>query len=67
VLIKDPPENSMASFNFTSAVLDEGTTLCIANGRGGFKSHLADTREPTASTPASYPDIDDLVDDFSKI
>jgi hypothetical protein len=25
VLIEDSPENSMASFNFTSAVLDEGT------------------------------------------
>jgi hypothetical protein len=37
VFIKDPLENSMASFNFTSAVLDEGMTftfsswVCIAN------------------------------------
>jgi hypothetical protein len=37
VFIKDPPENSMASINFTSAVLNEGTTftfgswVCIAN------------------------------------
>jgi hypothetical protein len=38
----------MALFNSTSAVLDEGTTFIfsscihIANGLGGFNSHLAD-------------------------
>jgi hypothetical protein len=37
VLIKNPPENLIASFNFTSVVLDEGTMFtfgswfCIAN------------------------------------
>jgi hypothetical protein len=73
VLIEDPSENSMASFNFTSAVLDEGMTFtfgswfCIANGRGGFKSHLAGTREPTTSAPASCHDIDDLADELGEI
>jgi hypothetical protein len=39
----------MASFHFTSTVLDEGTTfifsswICIANGSGGFNSHLANS------------------------
>jgi hypothetical protein len=46
VFIEHPPENTMASFNFTSAVLDEGMVLtfgswfCIANDRGGFNSYL---------------------------
>jgi hypothetical protein len=54
VFIEHPPENSMASFDFTNAVLDEGTTfifgtwVCIANGSSGFNSHLVDTREPEA-------------------
>jgi hypothetical protein len=56
VFIEDPSENSMASFNFTSAVLDEGTTfifgswICIANGSGGFNSHQANSMEPEASS-----------------
>jgi hypothetical protein len=58
VFIEHPPENSMVSFNFTSVVLDEGTTfifgswICIANGLGGFNSHLVDSRklETSAST-----------------
>jgi hypothetical protein len=46
----------MASLSFTSTVLDEGTTfICgswtyIANGLGGFNSHLVDSRKPEAST-----------------
>jgi hypothetical protein len=41
----------MAAFNFTSAVLNVGMTFtfgslfCIANGRGGFNSHLTGSRE----------------------
>jgi hypothetical protein len=31
VLIKDPPEDSMASFNFTSAMLEEGTTFTFGS------------------------------------
>jgi hypothetical protein len=50
VFLEHPPENSMASFNFTSTVLDEGTAstfgswFCIADDGGGFSSHLAETR-----------------------
>jgi hypothetical protein len=59
----------MASFNFTSAVLDEGTTFNfgswvyianIANSSGDFNNHLAVTRKPKASTSASSCNIDDL-------
>jgi hypothetical protein len=73
VFIEHPPENSMASFNFTSAVLNEGTTFtfgcwfCIANGRGGINSQLAKSRELMASAPASCPNIDDLADDLGEI
>jgi hypothetical protein len=31
VFIEHPPENSMASFNFTSTMLDEGTTLVFGS------------------------------------
>jgi hypothetical protein len=60
----------MASFNFSSAVLDEGTTfifgswICIANGLGGFNSHLANSKEPEtfSSTPSS--DLDYFIDNL---
>ncbi|RLM55311.1 hypothetical protein C2845_PM10G15060 [Panicum miliaceum] len=60
----------MASFNFTIAVPDEGTTFafgswfCIANGRGGFNSDLVEIREPMTSALASCHDIDDLANDL---
>jgi hypothetical protein len=56
LFIEHPPENSMTSLSFTSTVLDEGTTLvfgswiCVANGLGGFNSHLVDSWKPEAST-----------------
>jgi hypothetical protein len=31
VFIEDPPENSMASFNFTNAVLDEGMAFTFGS------------------------------------
>jgi hypothetical protein len=31
LFIEHPPENSIASFNFTSAVLDEGTTYIFGS------------------------------------
>jgi hypothetical protein len=62
-LIENPPENSMTSFNFTNAVLDEGTTFtfcswfCITNGRGGFNSDLAatSTTSPIISAKFDFP------------
>jgi len=47
--------NSMASFTFNSAVLDQGTAFVfgswvyVANGSGGFDSHLSNPMEPEAS------------------
>jgi hypothetical protein len=70
VLIEDPPENSMASFNFISTVLDEGTTLifgswiCVADGLGGFNSHLANSKDMEASSSTSSSDIDDFIDNL---
>jgi hypothetical protein len=60
----------MASFNFTSAVLDEGGTfifgswICVANGLGGFNSHLANSKEPEASSSISSSDLDDFIDNL---
>jgi hypothetical protein len=73
VFIEHPSENSMASFNFTSAVLDEGTTLIfgswiyIANGLGGFNSHLANSKEQEtfSSTPSS--DLDEFIDNLDDL
>jgi hypothetical protein len=50
--IEHPPENSMASFDFTNDVLVESTTfffgswICVTNGLSGFNSHLANSRDP---------------------
>jgi hypothetical protein len=63
----------MASFNFTSAVLDEGTTfifgswIYVANSLGGFNSHLANSKEPQAysSTPSS--DLDEFIDNLDNL
>jgi hypothetical protein len=68
VFIEHPPENSMASFDFTSDVLDGGTTFVfgswvyIANGSGGYNSRLADTKELEAPTTPSRYDANDLAD-----
>jgi hypothetical protein len=73
VFIEHPLENSMASFNFTSVVLDEGTTfffgswICIANNSGGFNSHLVDSRKPEASTPTRHNNLDDLIDNLDEL
>jgi hypothetical protein len=63
----------MASFNFTSAMPDEGTMItfgswvCIADGSGSFSNLLATSRKPEASTSASSHDVDDLADDLGEI
>jgi hypothetical protein len=70
VLIEDPPKNSMASFNFISTVLDEGTTfifgswICIADGFGGFNSYLANFKEPEAPSSTSSSDLDNFIDNL---
>jgi hypothetical protein len=63
----------MASFNFTSAVLDEGTTfifgswICVANDLGGFNSHLVISREPETSTSTRSSDLDEFVDNLDEL
>jgi hypothetical protein len=73
VFIKHPPENSMASFNFTSALLDEGTSfifgswICITNGLGGFNSHLANSKELEASSSTPSSDLDEFIDNLDDL
>jgi hypothetical protein len=70
VFIKHPPENSTASFNFTSAMLHEGTTfifgslIYVANILGGFNSHLANSKEPEASSPTPNSDPDEFINNL---
>jgi hypothetical protein len=69
-LIKDPLENPMASFNFTSAVLDESTTfifgswIYVTDGLGGFNNHLANLKEREASPSTSSSNLDDFIDNL---
>jgi hypothetical protein len=68
--IEHPLENSMASFNFTSAALDEGTTfsfgslICVANNLCGFNSHLATSKELEASSSTPSSDLDYFIDNL---
>jgi hypothetical protein len=72
VFIKHPPENSMASLSFTSALLDEGTTfifgswISVANGLGGFNSHLVNSRKPETSTPTRHSNLDEFIDNLDE-
>jgi hypothetical protein len=67
VFIKPPLENSMASLSFTSTMLDEGTIfifgswICIANGLGGFNSHLVDSRNPETSVSTRSCNLNELL------
>jgi hypothetical protein len=62
----------MASFNFTNAMLDEGTAftfgswVCIADQVVALVA-IAETRELTASAPASCRDVDDFAEDLGGI
>jgi hypothetical protein len=73
VFIEHPPENSMASFNFTSIVLDDGITfifgswICVTNGLGGFNSHLANSNESEASSSTPNSDLDDFIDNLDDL
>jgi hypothetical protein len=63
----------MASLNFTSSLLDEGTTfifdswICITNSLGGFNSHLVESRKPEASTPTRHRDLDKFINNLSEL
>jgi hypothetical protein len=63
----------MQSFNFTNTMLDEGTTfifgswICIANGLGGFNSHLANSKESEASSSTPSCDLDEFIDNLDDL
>jgi hypothetical protein len=63
----------MASFDFTSVVLDEGTTfifgswICIANDLGGFNSHLAETSKLEALVATQCSDLDEFIDNLDEM
>jgi hypothetical protein len=73
VFIEHPSKNLIASLNFTSAVLDKGTTfifgswICIANGLGGFNSHLVDSRKPEASTSTQSSNLEEFVNNLDEL
>jgi hypothetical protein len=60
----------MASFNSTSAVIDEGTTFIfgswvrVADGPGSFHRHLVDDMKPKASTAAQCSNLDELINNL---
>src|SRR6185503_10541504 len=59
----------MATFAFNSMALDQDTTfvfgswVCVANGSGGFDSHLNNPREPGTISTGS----DSLADESSNL
>jgi hypothetical protein len=40
--------------------------ICIANGSGGFNSHLANSRESEASVAAQHSDIDEFINNLDE-
>jgi hypothetical protein len=69
VFIEHPLANSMVFFNFTSAVLVEGTTfvfglwVCVA---GGFRRHLINDMKLEASVAAQCSDLDKFIDNLAR-
>jgi hypothetical protein len=72
MFIDDPQANLMASFNFTSAMLDESTTVifgwwvCVPDGAGSFHRHLVDDMKPKAFTAAQRSDLDEFIDNLDE-
>jgi hypothetical protein len=63
----------MASFDFTSVVLDEGMTfvfsfgICVTNSLGGFNNHLADSRELETSVATQRSHLDKFVNNLDEM
>ena len=63
----------MATFNFSTAMPEEGTTfifgswICVANGQGGFHSHLADATKPKIDQFGIPDSTMELANNLSKI
>jgi hypothetical protein len=62
----------MATIDFTSAVLDKGTTfvfgswVCIADGTGSFRQHLVDDMKPKASAASQRSGLDEFIDNLDE-
>jgi hypothetical protein len=62
----------MASFNFTSAMLDEGTTfifgswVCVTDGAGSFRWHLVDNMKPKAFATVQCSDLKKFIDNLDE-
>jgi hypothetical protein len=60
----------MASFNFTSVVLDDDTTfifgswICATNSLGDFNSHLVNPRKPETSGSTRSSDLDEFLNEL---
>jgi hypothetical protein len=73
VFSEDPPENSMASFNITSAMLQEGTTfvfgswVCVADGADNFRRHLIDSMKLGAPAATQHSDPDEFIDNLDEM
>jgi hypothetical protein len=67
--VKDPPANSMASFQFSRSVPSQGMTfvfgswVCIADGAGSFHRFLVDMK-PKTPTAGPRSNLDKFVDDL---
>jgi hypothetical protein len=67
------PANSMANFSFNYTMLAQGTTFIfdpwvyIVNSSGGFDSHLANSREPEASSARRSNTIGNQADNLNEI
>jgi hypothetical protein len=54
-------------------VLEEGTTfifgswICVTNGLGGFNSHLANNKEPEASSSTPRSNFDEFIDNLDHL
>jgi len=72
LISNDPVVKSMA-FTNSAFILEEGTILIfgswvyVADGQGGFSSHLADSQGPRINPLPSSGNSDHLADHFSKI
>jgi hypothetical protein len=73
MFVKHPPVNSIASFNFTSVMFDEGTTfifgswVCVANSVGSFRWHLVDDMKPEASAAAQCSDLNEFINNLDEM
>jgi hypothetical protein len=73
VFIEHPLENLMASFSYTSTVLEVGTALVfgswinVANGSSGFNSHQANSRKLEAFVAVRHSNLNEFINNLDKL